>query len=481
MWRRSRRRSPEQACGSRPVRRSRRHEKPFSGIRWQVSQNAVQTLPGAQPTGRVSPQDAQNPTAAVRLTVHSGGQRSGSTDQRHAGQQSGHQRHRRQRQAPGQGRRRLPQGRRRQRRHRRRPGLRYGHLHRLVLRIRHRREGHRQRQGDGHGPRREPRRHRQPEAGRALQFGDVTIRLDQNNAAVTRADTATTTEDSSVVINVLANDKDFEGDALHISAINGQAIAVGGTVVLGDGSSVTLNANQTLTFNPNSAFQSLNGGEQAHEIFTYTVTDSQGASSAPTSVDVTVNGAWEAPTFFVNGEVDEKGQKPATEDVINGTGIPATGYQLVRADDAGIELGLQVHYRNGPVVLPTDGNGYADGVIKFQVADGPQTPATSPGFPAAPNRAAWSFDYSVITGLNGESTDLADFTFVFKVDIDPTAATNFQAFTMSPVGTGSAGVHWTNQFGDAVVDDNGILGEVAQNSRNLAFYDVDHVTPGTQP
>jgi len=34
----------------------------------------------------------------------------------------------------------------------------------------------------------------------ALQFGDVTIRLDQNNAAVTRADTATTSEDSSVVI-----------------------------------------------------------------------------------------------------------------------------------------------------------------------------------------------------------------------------------------------------------------------------------------
>jgi Ca2+-binding RTX toxin-like protein len=63
----------------------------------------------------------------------------------------------------------------------------------------------------------------------ALQFGDVTIRLDQNNAAVTRADNATTGEDSSVVINVLANDKDFEGDALHISAINGQAISVGQT------------------------------------------------------------------------------------------------------------------------------------------------------------------------------------------------------------------------------------------------------------
>src|SRR5215213_764586 len=184
----------------------------------------------------------------------------------------------------------------------------------------------------------------------ALQFGDTTIRLDQNNAAVTRADTATTTEDSSVVINVLANDKDFEGAALPISAINGQAIAVGGTVVLGAGSSVTLNANQTLTFNPNSAFQALNGGEQAHEIFAYTVTDSQGAASAPTSVDGTVNGAWEAPTYVVNGEVDESGQKPATEDIFNGSGIPATDFGLVRAEDAGIELGMQVIYRQGPAV-----------------------------------------------------------------------------------------------------------------------------------
>lgn len=166
--------------------------------------------------------------------------------------------------------------------------------------------------------------------------------------------------------------------------------------------------------------------------------------------------------------------------MINGSGIPATDYQIVRADDAGIELGLQIHYRNGPVVPTTDANGYADGVIEFQVASGPQTPATSPGFPAALDRAAWSFDYSVITGLNGKTTDLEDFTFVFKVDVDPTSGTDFQVFTMAPGGTQSAAVHWTNQFGDVVVDDRGIAGVVAQNSRNLAFYDVDHVTPGTQ-
>jgi hypothetical protein len=316
----------------------------------------------------------------------------------------------------------------------------------------------------------------------ALKFNDVTILLGQNNAAVTRADAATTDEDTAVVINVLANDVDFEGNALTITQIDGQAITVGGSVVLASGAVVTLNANMTLSYDPGaSSFQSLNGGEQGIENFTYTVTDSQGASSAPEDVTVTIDGLWETPTFITNGEVDETGQKPGTEDVINGTGIPATGYYLVRAEDAGIELGMQIHYRNGPVVLATDGNGYGDGLIEFQVADGPQTPATSPGFPAALNRAAWSFDYSVITGLNGETTDLADFTFKFSVDIDPTAGTNFQVFTMAPLGAESANVHWTNQFGDLVVDDKGISGEVAQNSRNLAFYDVDHVTPGTQP
>jgi hypothetical protein len=87
----------------------------------------------------------------------------------------------------------------------------------------------------------------------------------------------------------------------------------------------------------------------------------------------------------------------------------------------------------------------------------------------------------VITGLNGETTDLSDFNFKLLVDVDPTTGTNYQEFTMGALGTGSANVHWTNQFGDAVLDDAGIAGEVAQNSRNMAFYDTNHITPGAQP
>jgi hypothetical protein len=299
----------------------------------------------------------------------------------------------------------------------------------------------------------------------ALQFGDVTIRLDQNNAAVTRADTATTSEDSSVVINVLANDKDFEGDALHISQINGQAIVVGGTVVLGDGSSVTLNANQTLTFNPNSAFQGLDGGQQAHEIFTYTVTDSKGASSAPTSVDVTVNGAWEAPTFIADGVIDEAGQKPGTDEMINGGGIPADHFGIVRANDAGIELALKVHHRStgdDPDYLTTDD--YSDGVLHFEVEQGPAIAGGAP-------KAEWSFDWSVVTGLNGETTDLSDFNFKLLVDVDPTAAVQYMTLALEPelVPTGS-GYQWRN-LADNHVEPNDDAGNanVTQNSQNYGF------------
>ncbi len=140
---------------------------------------------------------------------------------------------------------------------------------------------------------------------------------------------------------------------------------------------------------------------------------------------------------------------------------------------------MQVHYRQGPTVLPTDGNGYADGVLHFQVNDGPQSTANGSSSNNAA-RAAWNFDYSIITGLNGETTDLSDFTFKLLVDEDPTAAIDYQVYVMAAGGVGSANVHWANQYGELVGDDQGIAGEVAQNSRNLAFYDTDHVTPGTQ-
>ncbi|MBX9824727.1 MAG: cadherin-like domain-containing protein [Xanthobacteraceae bacterium] len=315
----------------------------------------------------------------------------------------------------------------------------------------------------------------------ALQFQDVTIRLDQNNAAITRADSAGTDEDHSVTINVLSNDADFEGHALGITQVDGQAISVGGTVVLASGATVTLNANQTLTYDPANAFQGLNGGETGNDSFTYTVTDSQGAVSSPATVSLAIDGAWEAPTYTVNGTLDESAQKPATNDMIVGSGIPASGFGLAHADDAGIELGLQVIYRQGPTVTTADD--YADGVLKFAVNDGPQSTANGSSANNA-GRASWSFEYSIATGLNGETTSLDDFKFKLLIDTDPTAAINYKTLVLEPEGTpqpaNQSGFQWRDADTHlvAIADDAGNA-NVTQNSQNYAFYGLPGYNAGT--
>lgn len=301
----------------------------------------------------------------------------------------------------------------------------------------------------------------------ALQFTDVTILLDQNNAAVTRVDAATTDEDSSVNINVLGNDADFEGDALTITQVDGQDIAIGVPVILGSGAKVTLNADQTLTYDPFTAFQWLNGGEQAPDSFTYTVTDSQGASSSPEDVNVTVNGLWETPTYIADGTLDETAQKPATDDMIAGSNIPANHFGLVRAEDAGIELGLQVIYRQGPAVTTT--GDYADGELHFLVNDGPQSTANGSSSNVA-TRAAWSFEFSVATGLNGEVTDLDNFVFKLLYDVDTTSAESYRVLTLETGGIGTSGYQWRDQDTSLVfIADDAGNANVTQNSENYGF------------
>jgi len=411
----------------------------------------------------------------------------------------------------------------------------------------------------------------------ALQFSDVTIRLDQNNAAIVRNDSAITNENSSVVISVLANDVDFEGDTLAITAIAGQAIAPGGSVTLASGAIVTLNLNGTITYDPNGAFEDLNvGGPAGAENFTYTVTDSHGASRNG-SVQVAVTGVNDAPVaqdgnasgqednpiagsavatdvdnsaaqlaysvvdgpdhgtlafntdgtfvytpfddfngpdsftfkandgsadsnvgtvnlavapvddifYFADAQLDPSATKAPLKpnDMIVGSGIPANHFGIVHNADAGVELGLKVHHRfdvGNPNILHSDADGYADGELHFQVPSG-----------GTATRAAWNFDFSIATGLDGEATGLSDFTFKLMIDVDKGAGTNFRVLELGSVGTGSANTHWTDVTNPmtptAVIgDDAGVANKVTQNSENFGFgfirpfIDDDPIAPGVQ-
>ncbi|MBV6625177.1 MAG: cadherin-like domain-containing protein, partial [Rivularia sp. (in: Bacteria)] len=104
---------------------------------------------------------------------------------------------------------------------------------------------------------------------------DITVNP-VNDAPVAVNDTATTDEDSSVTISVLANDTDAENNNLSITNVSNAT----GTVTI-DGSNIV--------YNPNGQFESLNAGETATDTFTYSIDDGEGGTDTAT-VNVTING-----------------------------------------------------------------------------------------------------------------------------------------------------------------------------------------------
>ncbi|MDI6623291.1 MAG: Ig-like domain-containing protein [Brevundimonas sp.] len=118
--------------------------------------------------------------------------------------------------------------------------------------------------------------------GAVSEPSTVTIRVaGTNDAPVAAVDTASGAEDASVTINVLANDTDVDGETLTITHVNGANIGVDGTVALGGGASVRLNADGALTYTPAANATGL-------QSFSYTVSDGVGgATTATVEVDLT--------------------------------------------------------------------------------------------------------------------------------------------------------------------------------------------------
>ncbi|WP_454694060.1 retention module-containing protein [Achromobacter aegrifaciens] len=182
-----------------------------------------------------------------------------------------------------------------------------------------------------------------------------------NPVPVATDDEGTTGEDNVLTVNdpnqgVLGNDSDPDGDAIHVSQVNGVDADVGKPVVGSNGGTFTLNADGTYTFNPGTAFQYLNDGQKATTSITYTVVDAQGATSTAT-LTITVTGQTDAPPIITPDDSD--GNVTAGHNsVVEASGNTVTGSVTVSAE-AGI-AGVTVagkditNASSTPVVITTD-------------------------------------------------------------------------------------------------------------------------------
>jgi hypothetical protein len=176
--------------------------------------------------------------------------------------------------------------------------------------------------------------------------------------------------------------------------------------------------------------------------------------------------------YAVNVMPDPSAIDPASPGkLFTGTGIPAVNFGTARNETAGIELGLMVLYRQGSTIPSSDN--YADGLLNFSVASGPQAIANGSGANNA-GRAAWNFTFSVATGLNGATTNLSDHTFRLLYDVDPGPGATYRTLTLEPtpppIPAGRSGFQWRDQGSGLVFigDDEGNV-KVTQNSQNYAF------------
>jgi VCBS repeat-containing protein len=151
-----------------------------------------------------------------------------------------------------------------------------------------------------------------------LRFADRVINLHENNAPELANDSRSITEDTKLLnaTSLLGNDFDVETylgrQTLSVTAVNGDPQSLGATVTLASGARLTMHANGTYDYDP-AGLGWLAAGASFQDTFSYTSTDTAGASSTAT-VTINVAGRNDAPVANHQG-VDAH----ANEAVVTGT------------------------------------------------------------------------------------------------------------------------------------------------------------------
>ena len=224
-----------------------------------------------------------------------------------------------------------------------------------------------------------------------------------NDPPVADDETFTVAEDSSVIVPVLLGDTDLDGDTLTVTEIDGTPISLGSPVTISSGV-VSLNADGTLTFTPNSNFN----GPAA---FDYTVSDGNGGSDVG-SVSGTVTPVNDPPVADDETFVVVEDGSVIIDVLLGDTDLDGDTLTVTEIDGTPISFGSPVTIASGVVSLN------ADGTLTFT--------SSNPNFngPAA-------FDYTVSDGNGG--SDLGHVSGTVTPENDPPVADD-EIFTVDEDG-----------------------------------------------
>ena len=166
--------------------------------------------------------------------------------------------------------------------------------------------------------------------------GTVTVTIDGLNDAPTAvADSGTRVpRNGTMAINVLANDKDIDGDTLQVDSVS----------LVGTKGLAFRNADNTITYNPNGAFDYLKMGQEATDRFTYTISDGLGGTSTA-AVTVTVFGASDPPVAVNDAVTTTEDESVAIDVLFNDTDDfgPKT---VIAVDDTGLRGSVVINPLN---------------------------------------------------------------------------------------------------------------------------------------
>ncbi|MDP1612945.1 MAG: VCBS domain-containing protein [Sulfuritalea sp.] len=191
--------------------------------------------------------------------------------------------------------------------------------------------------------------------GTLLDHAGVEAAMPRNQAPLAAPDSGTAVEDSITEIsgNALANDSDPEGRALRVTNPGIQAGTVG-TLSLSSGGGWSY-----VLANGASAVQSLGAGQSLTESFAYTVSDDDpnGAATAASSIDITVQGTNDLPVVGADSAA-------TTEDA-----TPISGNLLVNDHD--VDAGTTLTIANSGAKAGAYGtlNLAADGAWSYDLAN----------------------------------------------------------------------------------------------------------------